>query len=521
VLRQSITPSQRAVVTLMQKPPYRVLCKSANKEGKTFLAACLTSWHYDCFTPSLTITTAPTREHVCDVLWKELRVLRANAGLGGFVGAEKPEMKSAPDHLAKGLTAAKGEAYHGRHQRRMLFIMDEAVAIERVFWEGTQSMFKPDGEHFWLCFFNPTDTSSQARFEEDVLDADGMPTWHRVRMDALEHPNVLAELEGREAPFPSAVSLRQVNLWVQQWCERVPTDEREPDDLEWPPGSGNFYREGPIFEARARGRWPRMGSTSVWSDIAWERAIAATPHILLPADLPVIGCDVGFEGEDWTEMHVRWGTHSQHHERHNGWLEDRTAGRLKQLANEWADRATEYRRKLHGSSTAAVKPQDIPVRYDGDGRGAALKSHKGDYRFIPVCASSSPVGSNDYPNRRSELWFSTVNLARAGKMSLSKLPRDVIARLADEARAPRWKLNSAGQLAVEKKVETKARLMRSPDGMDSVNIAFSGSGEWEAPTTMPMPERPPLGAGEPQLRFGDGGKALAGSGIMQGAFGRR
>ena len=201
------------------------------------------------------------------------------------------------------------------------------------------------------------------------------------------------------------------------------------------------------------------------------------------------------------------GTHSIAHERHNGWLEDRTAKRLEEIC---ASLATMVNAKLQ-QGRAPIHPQDIPVHYDGDARGGALATHKGDYKFIPVCASSAAHARNDYPNRRSELWFDTVLAARQGRVNISRLDRDTQARLRQEAMSPTWSLH-AGLEVVEKKDITRKRLGRSPDGMDALNLAYVRPIDVQAPSSAPAPDIASKGRrmGDDQMARGTRGRGLFG-----------
>ena len=164
------------------------------------------------------------------------------------------------------------------------------------------------------------------------------------------------------------------------------------------------------------------------------------------------------------------------------------------------------------SGKAPVKPQDIPVHYDGDGRGGALESHKGDYMFIAVCASNNARAASDYPNRRSELWFGTVILARAGRVNFSRLPRETQNRLRQEAMAPKWTLDGAGRQEVERKHVTRKLLERSPDGMDAVNLAYVRPIDFQPPSSSPAPEalREGRRMGDDRMARGGRGRGLMG-----------
>jgi hypothetical protein len=120
------------------------------------------------------------------------------------------------------------------------------------------------------------------------------------------------------------------------------TEERQQGDFEWRPGSGRWYRPGPIGQARIFGRRPEQGTYGVWSEALWKAALAGGLAWEVE-DLPQIGADVARFGDDFTESHVRWGPVSTHHESANGWSTVRTAKRLAELADEWAERATRQR----------------------------------------------------------------------------------------------------------------------------------------------------------------------------------
>ena len=152
------------------------------------------------------------------------------------------------------------------------------------------------------AIFNPTETTSQA-YQEDMLcdDPDGVPRWHRIRLSVLEHPNIKAELEGRPKPVPGAISLDTLRGWIADWAEPVEHQEDvRATDVEFPPGSGRWYRPGPIFQSRALGLWPDAGG-GVWSPSLWQACFPfATPPFPLNL-LPEIGVDCSQgKGEGFT-----------------------------------------------------------------------------------------------------------------------------------------------------------------------------------------------------------------------------
>lgn len=450
---------QIEVATLLLQPPYRVLVKACHKIGKTHLGGGLVNWWYDSYDPGLTLTTAPTDRQVKDLLWKEVRSQRR--GRGGFPGPKMARLETSGTHFAHGFTAKDGDSFQGNHSEHTFIVFDEAVGVEPIFWETAESMFSGEG-HAWMAIFNPTDTSSQAYAEE--LSGG----WHVVSISVLEHPNIEAELRGDPPPFPAAIRLARVQELLKKWCRPV-EGAPKATDIEWPPASGQWLRPGPIAEARLLGRWPSQATNNVWSDATWQASEQL--DLLEPTDEPCeIGCDVARFGDDFTEIHVRRGPVSLHHEAANGRSTTETAGRLKELANQYGQHC-------------GTEGREIEIKIDDDGVGGGVVDQKGDYRFLPVSSASAAIEPEKYPNRRSELWFAVAERADEGRLSMNRLPAEVRRELRRQAMAPTWKLDNQGRRVVEPKVDTKKRLKRSPDGMDALNLAYAppvvdGFTEW-------------------------------------------
>lgn len=491
------------VLEAVRQPPHKILVGSGHKIGKTFLLAGLINWHFDSYDPGWTILTSPTYEAMCDTVWREVRTQRIRAGLPlCFRGDSSPEMRTGPNHVAKGLSTNKPEAFQGKHLERMLFVIDEAVGVESSVWTVISSMFKPEAKHAWICTFNPTDTSSQAYRE------DRSGSWRKFRLSSLDHPNIAAGLAGEPLPVPAAVSVGQVDEWIAKWCSPV-TGEPEVTDIQW---RGQWYRPGPEMEARALGLWPSQAFGSVWSDALWRAITEADDPAamvrILPDDVPQLGCDVARFGDDATVFHVRWGNTSVHHESASGWRITQTAGRLIELAEKWAEACNVIRR---ARKAAEVDAKEIPIKVDDDGVGGGVTDilMDAEYRVVPVRAGSHAYDGSRYPNKRSELWFRTRDLAGARGVWLGRLPRATQESLRIQAMAPLWALDGAGRRTVEKKEATKKRLGRSPDDMDGVNLAYYEDVFAEAPEVLEEPKR------EPTKNLRSGSRAA-----KRGLFGR-
>lgn len=471
-LKLTPTPDQERILRACVEPPYRVMVKSGHNIGKTCVAAGIVNWWYDTRDPGVAITTAPTERDVIDLLWTEVRLQRQRAGRPDtFIGPRAPEMRTGEEHYAKGYTANTGESFQGRHRPHMLFLFEEAEGIEAVYWKTANTMFQPDGTNLWLAILNPVTTTSQSYQEERRLDADGKRKWRTFSLSSLDHPNIAAQLKDEPPPIPTAVTLEQVRTWLNDWFEPVAADERDEDlDVEFPPASGKWWRPGPDGESRVLGRRPSAGTFGIWSERLWQRVTTRPLAHDLATDRPEIGCDVARFGDDRTEIHVRVGPCSHHHEDAGGWDTVRTADRLMSLADWWAAWTT----KLLPTNSAPVDPRAIRIKVDDTGVGGGVTDilKANGFYAVPVNAGEAAQDVAKYPRVRDELWFAVARRAREGRLDLSRLGPHRLAALQVQALAPVWTPTPKRQRKVETKEDTKERIGRSPDGMDALNLAY-------------------------------------------------
>lgn len=496
------------VLRSVLQPPYRTLVKSGHKIGKSTCAGILVNWWFDCFDPSVVITTGATYEAMVDTVWGEVRLQRKRAGLKDyFIGPAAPEMWSSEEHWAKLLNVNNSTSFHGRHRQRQMFLFDEATAIDGVMFTVASTMFKPEPGNAWVCFFNPTDPTRHI-YNEEMSGA-----WRVFSLPSTKHPNIVAQIEARsrgvelhsdQLPIPNAISISMVDLWVKQWCEQIRKEEATATDFawQWPDGSITWHRPEADWEARCEGMWPKRESTSVWSDHLFKtvvESVAAVPIHLLPE----IGCDVARLGPDQTAVHCRWGSLSLSHQSRQGIRETESAGWLIEIANDLAAMVNEMRRQDR-SMRAFITPEEIPIKIDDApvGGGVIDILLERGFRVISVNAGSNANDPTRYPNKRSELWFSTKWRAFSGGIAFSvpgpigangvvsrlcRLDKDTVQRLRLQATAPTWKLDSVGRRVVEEKAMTKKRLQgRSPDDMDAMNLAYYEV-SYEAPRVMDVP----------------------------------
>jgi len=471
------TPDQEQILSSF---PGRVKVNSGHSLGKTASAAVLAVWWYYTRSPGVVVITAPTKDHVETVLWAEVRILLNKARIP-YIGKLSPkaaDLYDHDDHWIKGRTAGTAEASQGKHRSSMLFIFDESEGIDSNYWITTNTMYQPDSDHGWFAIGNPVTTASQSYLEDLAEGPDGKPKWKLFSISALDHPNIQAQLAGQKPIIPNAVTLAMVQGWVKEWTDPVSEEDRLPTDIEWPPQSGKFHRPGPMFKARVQGIRPTEGVDTVWSELAWLRAI--TPkytheHCWWQKWGITIGIDTATFGDDDSVLHVRSGRKSLHHESHNGWGPEKTAQRAKDLAEFWA---AKYNSWAAIPTRPRLQSSQVRVIIELDGPGVGVFSHCngfGDWVGVNAANSSFILDSTAtevYENMRAEWWFEAKKKAMNSEMDLSELPQDVLKKLRLELLTPSYKISGSKAYQVEKKEDIKKRLGRSPDNADAMLVCY-------------------------------------------------
>lgn len=424
----------------------RVMVRASHGVGKTHLAGGLVNWFFDCFRPSITITTAPTALQVDDLLWKEVRMQRNGRP---WLKPKSSRMELAPNHFAAGFTAASGDAFQGRHEENVFIVFDEACGIEGQFWTAAEAMLTGESCRM-LAIMNPTDPGSRAWQEEEK------GRWHVIQVSCLDHPNISADLEGRPPPFAGAVRAGWVDDQISAWCRPVHLGEVQPGDIEWPPGSALWHRPSGEFESRALGRWPTVSRDTIWTEPVWQLCLTAQE----PAGGLKIGCDVARYGDDATVIHAARGGVSLAHESHRG------------LST--TEVAEEVRKLVLRLIRPGEDPKEALITVDDDGVGGGVVDQLKGWRVTPLSSAGRARDPEGYPNARSEMWFSVRARAEEGRISLSSLLPEARSELWRQLSSAKYRLDSQGRRKVEPKDEMKKRIGRSTDDADAFLLCHYG-----------------------------------------------
>lgn len=427
----------------------RTVVYAGHSVGKTHGIAGVAQWHFDCFSPSITLTTAPNWTSIYDLLWGEIRAQRPEHLPGRLM---QLRLDGGPMHYAKGHNAESSSGFQGRHEARQLIVLDEAMGIPPYIWEATNAMMTAPFCRA-IALGNPTETSGE------YYDIRESPDWNVITISCLEHPNIAAELAGETAPYPKAVSL----VWVREMLKDHAVTTRRPtaDSFEFPPGSGEWYDPDDIFRSRVLGLFPKQSASAVWSE-AWIQAARRAPLAWLDDDVPAIGADIARFGDDSTVLYGGRGPVVTHREAYTKQDTMETTGRITELADALA--------AMHG-----WEPKKVEIKVDDSSMGGGVTDRLKElgYNVFPVIAGETAVEPTRFIDRRAELWFTTAYLARDMLLDLSRLPPDVFRRLSAELRAVRYKLQSDKRLRVESKDDLKKRTKRSPDDADALNLLFA------------------------------------------------
>lgn len=425
----------------------RTAVKAGHSVGKTHGIGGLVQWHFDCFDPSITLTTAPNWNSIHDLLWGEVHAQRPNGGAGRLLDLR---LDGGPMHYAKGHNAESSAGFQGRHEGRQLIVIDEAMGTPPYIWEASNAMMTSP-----LCRMlvsgNPTEVSGE--FYDLMSD----PAWNVITISCLEHPNIAAELSGLPAPYPKAVSLMWVNEMLAEHAQAADMTNLSADDFEFPVGSGQWWTPDDIFRSRVLGLFPKQASSSVWSEAWIEYAIKNRQAI--PAAMPEIGADIARFGDDLTVLYGGVRPCVTHRRAYVKQDTMETAGRIGELAHELA--------QTHG-----VEWQRIPIKIDDTGLGGGVTDRLVElgYNITPVVAGGTAREPDNYYDTRSELWFVAAKMGKKMQIDLSRLPQDVQRKLSAELRGVRYKIQSDKTLRVESKADTKKRVGHSPDDADGFNL---------------------------------------------------
>lgn len=381
----------------------RIRVEAGHTVGKTMLASGMVNHFFDCFTPSIVYTYAPSYEQIHDLLWKEIKATRRGKGLPGRI--LDLELHQADNHFAKGRATNNAggqgtERAQGQHGPYLMFVLDEAEGIADYVYDAVRSMTS-GGVTIVLLLANPRTRTSRfhrAATGEDVAN---------FRISCIYHPNVLSDRE----IVPGAVMRRYVESMIddgqEQHAEIVDAHDEDAHtfDLPWRPGV--IYQPDAEFMFRVLGIAPANIADDVFVSTGRYEAAkkrAPSPH---EPHIARLGLDVARFGRDLGKLYIR----------HNGrlWC---AASFAQQDTNVYAARIKREALALRDQGVTSLH-----IRVDGGGGfgGGVVDKLKvdmelirafRDYQVVEVHFNAVPADESAYADLATEIYGHTAEVLR-------------------------------------------------------------------------------------------------------------
>jgi phage terminase large subunit len=422
---------QRKVLQDLAEYP-RVSVRSGQGVGKTALESWAVIWFLCCRPFPKVVCTAPTKQQLYDVLWAEIAKWMEKSLVKEILKWTKTKiyMVGFEDRwFATAKTATRPENMQGFHEDHMLFICDEASGIADPIMEAILGTLSGEDNKLLLCG-NPTRTSG-VFYDSHHKDRDLFRT-HKVScMDS------------------SRTSKENIEMLIKK-----------------------YGADSDVCRVRVYGEFPRAEPDAF---IALELAETATEYEVEPSgDTLNIGVDVARFGDDETVIAPRIGMKVFDlvvlHKQDTTYTAGTVLATIRDYLKEFKD----------------IKNVRIKIDDDGVGGGvtdqlnAVINEQGLDYEVYPVHNNSTAENAEDdehYNSLGTEIWARVRNILQdhfsaivQGKEPIVQLPND--SKLISQLTTRKYRIDSRGRIALERKDDMKRRGLSSPDRADAVVLAF-------------------------------------------------
>ena len=434
----------------------RVTVKSGHKVSKSHTASGIALWFYCSFPDGRVVMTSTTSRQVDDILWRELKMMRARSGvcvdckrlnedraaheqivapcehsaiIDGEIGElARTGLKSSDFREIKGFTAREAEAVAGISAPNLLYILDEASGIKPEIFEAIEGN-RAGGARI-IMFSNPTRTSGD--FYDSHNSKAEFYSCHTISSE--ETPNVVFGDDDPRA-IPGLASREWIEEKQKEWGE-----------------------DSAMYKVRAKGEFAELEEGKIFSlhEIAEaEQRLEETPK----NGRLFIGLDPAGEGENADEC--VWAM------RRGQSVYDLIA--MRGLTKEAILMHTLSLCKKHRDK------REIPVLVlDREGKIGAevygfflafLSTRKeAPFQLVPVRASDrSPRNPTVYDRMRDFLAGNLLDWLREGGAIVSDT------KLEQELHVFEWiEQERTGRVKITRKVDVRKELGRSPDRFDAL-----------------------------------------------------
>ena len=448
----------------------RVAGKAGRRVSKSHTVAGIALWWYCSWPGARVVLSSTTARQVDQILWREISMMKANAGRcvgclaemdrlerGGMTRIQVEQriprpcphsalidgelamiartgLRSEDFREVKGFTARQAEAMQGIAGSALLFIIDEASGVPQQIFDAISGNRAGGGKV--LLFGNPTQNSGEFfdafHSKSSASKSNEGHGYHTITISSEESPNV-----------------REGRLVIPGLATREYIRERE---IEWGRDSAMFKihvlgefavaEEGRIFSVHAlreaEERWsdtPETGRLYVGLDPAGESGSGDDSCFAPRRGMKVLGIE------------TKRGLNDEQH-----------------LGHALAIMA---RLKLPRETPVLVLDREGSVGSSLFGRCKAyLEQHPGAFELVAVRASDRAIRNPAvYDRQRDALAANLEAWIRDG----GALPEDV--KLAAELHELEWRVAQNGRLKLTPKDVIRKKLGRSPDRYDAVALS--------------------------------------------------
>jgi hypothetical protein len=447
---------QRELIEAVRDYP-RVACRSGHRVSKSNTAAGLALWWYAAHEDARCVMTSRTSRQVDEILWRELRMMKARSGRCVKCKRDDPDGPRPCIHSAEidgecgdlartglhsddfrevvGFTAREADAVTGIAGRRLLFIVDEGASVPQEIYDGIEG--NRAGGAKMLILGNPTQNDGEF-FE--AHEGKKKRFYHCITISSEESPNVV---EGRNVVE---------GLATREWVE----EKKE----EW-------GEESALYIVRVKGRHATREDGKIFpiamiaeAELRWHET-DAEGRLFIGLDPASVA-----EGGDESAFSVRRG------------LRQIALTTFRGLSPEahWVHLLSMVREYGHRRETPVVV-------LDREGKvGSEVYGHflamlaittPAPFELVAVRASdAAPRQSMVYDRFRDELTANFESWLRDGGAIVED------AKLAKEMHQFEWVPFRGGRVKVTDKLTIKKKLGRSPDRYDATVLSV-----WEPAST--------------------------------------
>lgn len=399
--------------------------RSGHGVGKSALESWVIKWFmYSRPFPKVPCT-APTQHQLYDILWSELNKWNrqsADADLFEWTNERFYHKAHREEWFAVPRTATKPDALQGFHADHVFYVIDEASGVEDKIFEPVLGALSTDGAGLLACG-NPTQLAGWF-FDSHNKNRSLFNPFH---------------IDGRNSP-------RVTQQYIQMIIDM-------------------FGEDSDVFRVRVAGDFPKAMPDS-FIPLEWVERNSPKEILLVQPRRIDIGVDVARFGDDQSVLCPVFNKQYQQKPEiynHNDTME--LAGRTVQMLERYTNKYPRI---------------PLSVRVDCDGLGVGVYDRVSEVvrqrKWLHVRVYEGHFGGaggklfNDDPIRYSNttgmMWGTIRELLRHNKITLWYNDAQ-ISQLSNR----KYKVNSDGEIELERKEDMKKRGLKSPDLGDALALA--------------------------------------------------